>query len=531
MFDDHEHDDADESAAGGPAPGGFAAGGSTAGDASGSADGDSEASGSAPGESDAVGASSRADASAPDPIEVDNAAEDLRPRFGSKHFGPLRDADEAVEVHRLLAVRTALVEEKALVAASEARQVRLLAEASAIAQKRTARLTSGNSREREMALRSIALELGAAVRMNDRTMQARLDEAEQFVRLFPATVDALEDGRIDKAHAVAILEFGSVITDDEARAEYERAVIGRSATETPARIRVFARRLAEQYDPRTIDERFAEAHKGRRVDVVDYPDGQGELRLRGGATEIRGIHDRLTRQAKAIEAADAACRRERKAAAEAAEAAGHPLTGEPPRFDERTRDQVRADVAIDMLLTGAPAIDASEGGLGAIRAHVQITVPVTTLTGTTTGGGELNGRSPVDTETARRLAGGAPGWDRVMTDPVRGTVLEVDRYKPLASQERFLNSRDVRCRAPGCFTPAMRCDIDHNHEWHEGGRTSLGNLSNFCKRHHTLKTETEWTVRQLEGGDLEWTSPLGFSYPDRAAPRVVFVPDGPPPPL
>jgi hypothetical protein len=366
-------------------------------------------------------------------------------------------------------------------------------------------------------------------------MQARLNEAEQLVRLFPATVDALADARLEKTHAVAILDAGTVITDAEARAEYEQAVIERATTETPARIRVFARRLAEQYDPRTIDERFSEAQKRGSVTVVDCPDGQAELRLLAGAAEIYGIHDRLTRQAKAIEAADAACRREWKAAAKAAEAAGKPFTDDPPRFDERTRDQVRADTATDMLLTGSPVVDRivdrSAGGLGGIRARVQITVPVTTLAGTTTGGGELNGRAPVDTETARRLAGGAPGWDRVMTDPVRGTVLEVDRYKPLAEQERFLNSRDVRCRTPGCFMPAMRCEIDHNHEWQDGGRTSLCNLSNFCKRHHTLKSEREWTVRQLEGGDLEWTSPLGFTYLDRPAPRVVFVPDGPPPPF
>ncbi len=156
---------------------------------------------------------------------------------------------------------------------------------------------------------------------------------------------------------------------------------------------------------------------------------------------------------------------------------------------------------------------------------------MTTLTGTTTGGAEIDGIAPVDSATACRLAGDAPGWDRVMTDPVSGTVLEVDRYEPLAAQRRFLQARDVHCRFAGCRRAARFCQIDHNHEHQHGGRTCLDNLAHFCVRHHTMKTETGWTVRQLSGGSLEWSSPLGFSYRDDPPPRVVFVPDSDPPPF
>ncbi len=197
-------------------------------------------------------------------------------------------------------------------------------------------------------------------------------------------------------------------------------------------------------------------------------------------------------------------------------------------FDERTIDQIRADLVADMLLTGAPAIDptldATPGGLGAIRATVQITVPVTTLTGVTSSGAELDGIAPVDPETARRLAGDAPGWDRVMTDPVTGMVLAVDRYHPTAAQQRFLNARDQHCRTPGCRRPARLCDHDHTHDHARGGPTDIRNLACLCKRHHALKHATDWTVRQLPGGTLEWTSPAGQSYLDHPPRRVVFVP-------
>ena len=207
----------------------------------------------------------------------------------------------------------------------------------------------------------------------------------------------------------------------------------------------------------------------------------------------------------------------------------------PTVEDVRTLSQVAADLACDLLLTGAPAIDPtsdrSSGGLGAIRAHVQVVVPVLTLLEKAERGASLHGQIPIDPETARRLAGDAPGWDRVLCDPVTGTVLEVDRYTPRADQLRFLRARDQHCRAPGCRQPAHRCQVDHNHEHHEGGVTALGNLAHLCVRHHTLKSETEWTVRQLAGGSLEFRSPLGHTYHDDPPPRVVFVPEGDPPPF
>jgi hypothetical protein len=41
-----------------------------------------------------------------------------------------------------------------------------------------------------------------------------------------------------------------------------------------------------------------------------------------------------------------------------------------------------------------------------------------------------------------------------------------------------------------------------------------------------MKQFTAWKVRQLGGGVLEWTSPLGTTYIDTPpAPTVHFVPD------
>jgi hypothetical protein len=94
-----------------------------------------------------------------------------------------------------------------------------------------------------------------------------------------------------------------------------------------------------------------------------------------------------------------------------------------------------------------------------------------------------------------------------------------------------LQARDQHCRGFGCRTPAHRCQIDHNHEHHDGGRTATSNLAHLCTRHHTLKTETEWSVRQQHDGTLQFTSPLGNTYTDTPPRHVTFHPDGDPPPF
>lgn len=488
---------------------------------------------------------------------------------GEQHAADRHAADRhASETERLDAIVGELTDVRAARAALDARETVLLAEAWRLAQEQMGRIRSRDSRKRELPLRAIAAELGVAVRQDDRGMQGRMHRAAQLTALFPATVAALAEGRIARAHADAVLDAGGRIEDAHARAEFERAVLDMAERRTPGRTRSYARRLAEKLDPRPMPERHAAAARSRAVTVRELDDGMAELTAVLPAAYAFAVLDRLTRQGKEIRKAAAYrpsggdpdpgehggntgsaehARRDEQEGHD--ERAGHDRHDGPDRHggnapradedapcsDERTLDQIRADVLTDMLLTGAPAIDPTvdrlPGGLGAIRAHVQITVPVTTCTGTTSGGAELDGRCPVDDATARTLAGEAPGWDRVMLDPVTGMVLAVDRYTPSAEQRRYLRARDQHCRFPGCRMPARRCDIDHTHDAAKGGRTEVCNLACFCRRHHTLKHATQWRVRQLRDGTLEWTSLTGRTYRDDPPPRVVFVPEGDPPPF
>ncbi len=335
-----------------------------------------------------------------------------------------------------------------------------------------------------------------------------------------------------------IVDTGAELADPGARESYERDVLGYAETTSAARVRSYAEQVAENLNPLSMQERHDDAVLDRRIWVEDLRDGMSMLGAIGPSVEVHGVYDRLTRQGKTIKAADRAARRnttetrtgdDEASKADGADVGTGDVDSEPSVwFDERTLDQIRTDLLLDMMLTASPSVDPTgvEGGLGAIRGHVQVTVPATTLAGTTLGGAQLNGKCAVDPETAKILAGNAPGFDRVFLDPITGTVLAVDRRFATPAQKRYLVARDIRCRFPGCRRPATECDIDHREDWALGGKTDVENMGAFCESHHALKQAAGWTVVQMPGGRLHFTAPSGLEYDDDPPPRVMFMPDG-----
>ncbi|WP_120522801.1 HNH endonuclease signature motif containing protein [Arthrobacter celericrescens] len=369
---------------------------------------------------------------------------------------------------------------------------------------------------RELAQRSVAAEIAAATRMSDRTVQRQMGQAVELADRFPLTVQALSDGRISLAHARVIQEAGASLMDDEARGRYEAVVLGCAERQAPGRVRRVAVREAEKAQSEPLTERHDRAREECRVWVNPLPDGMAELGAVLPAVVAYGIHDRLTQMAQAY--ADASkehdSAKENGAGAQACQGAGA----------SRTMDQLRADLLADVVLRGAPTgHDTPEGILTAITARVDITVPAQTMMdgeaqdadGASFVPAELDGRHPIDPDTARILAGAAPGWNRVFTDPVNGTVLAVDRYRPGEDLRRLLRARDSRCRFPGCGIKARELDLDHTVDAALGGATDSGNLAGLCRRHHILKHHSRWTVRQAGAGVLQWTSPTGRTYKDQ----------------
>jgi hypothetical protein len=347
----------------------------------------------------------------------------------------------------------------------------------------------------DLVVRSVTTEIAIARHVSDRTIQSRLSEAWRLVEDFPLTLHALEGGRVSVANARVILTEGMLVRDARRRADYESAVLERAGEVTPGRLRRLARAAASGIAEVSFEERHEKARDERSVSCTELDDGMSEIVAVIPTILAEGVLDRLTAMGNAAKAANSE--------------------------DPRTLDQLRADLLCDLLLTGQPSGD-PHGGLGAIRAEVSILVPALTLLGHSDEPATILGKSPIDLEDALHLAAEAPSLVRVITDPVTDQVLATDHYRPTGNLRRYLRTRDGRCRCPSCNRSAWRSDIDHTIPYSEGGLTEPGNLACLCPGHHTVKHLPGWSVRQLEPGILEWTTPHGIVAVDRPDAPVRF---------
>lgn len=358
------------------------------------------------------------------------------------------------------------------------------------------------ARRRELARRAVIAELATALRMPDRTMTRLVSEAWTLATELPATLAALRSGSIDEAHARVIVDETAGVTDRAVRERLDGELAARAATITAATLRREARRLRESVQAESLAERHERARAERRVEIEPARDGMAWLHLHLTAGDALLIRDRLDRVAADV----------------------HGEAGQTSAAsDARTPDQLRADAARDLLLHGVPPIgEEFHVAAATVRPTVHVTVPVLTLLGLDDAPANLEGYGPIDPETARGLAAQAPSFTRLLTHPVSGAVLDVDRttYRPPADLARWLRVRDETCRFPGCNRRAARCELDHTADWADDGRTAFDNLAHLCPHHHHLKHETSWSVRHLDGGTLEWRSPAGRRHVTEPSVRI-----------
>lgn len=441
---------------------------------------------------------------------------------------------------------------------------------------------------RETIWRSMIAEYSAAGHVAKGTVEHAFTDARALHADFPALRESFQAGAVTAAHVREVVRAAFPVTqaildgtvEAGTLALFEAAAVEFAEVETPARTRAYVRQVAAALAGQTVVERHTAAAEERTVTVRSVGDGLALLQAIIPEYLAEAILDRLTQMARhqkthpevrepAAPDADGDAPAEPGAifgesdtftvdpfaddrgyadgwvpeasdaddpdavdaywdAVERMLAAGQVVEQVPG--EERTLDQIRADLFTDLLLTSTPS-DTQGTGLDAITARIQVTVAATTLAGADDRPAELDGHGPLHPDVARDLAGRSTGWTRLFLTPT-GLVTETDTYTPTEPMRRFLRARDAHCRFTGCRRPAHQCDLDHTHDWAQGGRTETGNLAHLCRAHHTLKHPDipdahRWSVAQLPDGTLQWTSPLGRSYPDRAPRRVMFVPSDP----
>jgi 5-methylcytosine-specific restriction endonuclease McrA len=293
---------------------------------------------------------------------------------------------------------------------------------------------------------------------------------------------------------------------------FEAAVLRAAETRTSTQFAKVAVKVREQMHPVSLPERAAAGFATRRVVLRPDADGMAWLNAYLRADEAQAAYARLSRIAVALDADEAA--------------AASP--GDPAPEQHRTKDQRRADAYRDLLLDGV-----GPGGLGhGIRGTVHLTVPALTLLDRDDEPAILEGYGPIDPETARRIAGTATSWTRVLTHPETGCRLSVgkEQYAPPADMRRYLQIRDETCQGIGCNRRATISEIDHTQPWNTGGQTNVDNLVHLCKGCHRLKHQSSFSTSQGPNGVLTWTSPGGKKYTSKPTPVRPSDPPHPPSP-
>ncbi|MDN5876749.1 MAG: hypothetical protein L0H69_08735, partial [Brevibacterium sp.] len=113
--------------------------------------------------------------------------------------------------------------------------------------------------------------------------------------------------------------------------------------------------------------------------------------------------------------------------------------------------------------------------------------------------GMLPDGSPLPADMARRLAGYASTWTRILTDPATGTPLDA--------------------KATSDTIPNSLVPFDHSSPA-SGGLTRFGSLPHLCATHHQAKTDRQFSVRMAEPGRLEYVFKHGIT-------TEVMSPDNP----
>ncbi|MPY77849.1 MAG: DUF222 domain-containing protein [Actinophytocola sp.] len=317
--------------------------------------------------------------------------------------------------------------------------------------------------------RYVADEAALELRVSRQVAQRRIDRALALVERLPCTLAAMHDGEYEAYTASKVVEvtenLDTVLARDvDARLD-EKVREGLFAPGDATQIRRAARKLVQQVDPDGQAVRARRARAGRRVQLLPGEDCMSTLYMDLPAEVAATAYARIDRDARALRNGG----------------------------DERTLEQLRADVAAALLL-GQPTATQDGTSSPSVGALVYLHMPVDTALTMSDQGAELSGYGPIPGPIAREIATN-PGsiWRKVLTDPGSGVPVDISRRRhPTQAMRELIAARDREC--PFCQRPAQRCDFDHLTEWQTCGETSARNGGAKCEHHHYLKDEPGWRL-------------------------------------
>lgn len=320
-------------------------------------------------------------------------------------------------------------------------------------------------------------ELRPALTLSRRAAEYRLSMATDVLERLPQVWDLLDGGQIDLPKARAFANGTSHVPVETAR-----AVVSQLAEIAPrltvGQLQGRIRRLCASLDPDDAAKREKTAYEDRRLVIEPTPDGTADLHIFGlRMGDARAIGRRVN---------------------------GHMISLKTEDRSGRTHDQLRADIARDLLL-GDLSIG---GGKGLVDIHL----PASTLDGGTEPG-LVGGLGPVTAETAREIVGTQPRADHQITlvdETGRPTHIYTLSRRATKRIRRHIEALQPTCSFPGCVAPAQDCDYDHATPWAMGGETSTTTGGPKCDHDHELR-DHGWCFERRNDRD-RWTSRLGHIY-------------------
>jgi hypothetical protein len=353
-------------------------------------------------------------------------------------------------------------------------------------------ITNSTASSIETARRAFVCEIAAALHIPDRSAEKLIRTGQALVNDLPETLLALGEGRLSYRHAQLLVDNCYGLEPAAAR-DLENRMLPVAEKQTASRFEQTIRKTRERLNPESMVERQIRADEERTVELIPEKDGMVFIGAHVSAATGIAIDNFVSDIARSLQT----------------------------KNELRTFLQLKTDVFTDLLLDvdGHAGSTAGHGAdsisrFRSIRPTLLVTVPAMTMLKRSDEPGIVEGYGPIDPATAREIASFSKTMRRLITDPVRGIVLTMDRgrYRIPKDLRIWLRVRDGRCRFPGCNRNAAGAEIDHTYDFALGGKTNHDNLACVCPKHHTLKGTSEWTVEQIGGGSLRWTSPAKISY-------------------
>jgi hypothetical protein len=440
----------------------------------------------------------------------------------------------------------------------------------------------------EHAAEFAADELAGELHLTAQSAAAQIDYSRTVAGRLPQTFAALGAGRIHPVH-VRIIQDETLYLTDEDTATADRLLAGAAVGKTFGELRYAAHKLVLKLDPEAAQRRKEAARRDAHVRRFREDSGNAGMVARElppdevlaswqhveqRALDLRAAGVRGTLQELRVRGYLDLLQERDSRPVPADPVPADVAPPEPPGND--TGPGEPGDPGGDQDHPDHPGGNGGGSGPGragpgrdrgpSLAALVNITVPLTTLTGQSETPGDAIGFGLLDAETARDLVAAAarhpatrwcvtavaldgtaaahgcvsgrhpppgpgaafrpgpgapfpPGalhrlmikFSPVIRGPCDHGQAEAG-YRPSRNLADLVRARNNRCTAPGCGRPAAACDLDHTKPWHLGGLTCPCGLAPLCRHHHRCKQAEGWWLDQPEPGVLVWRVPSGRTY-------------------